>query len=998
MIEKWFDDLFYRDPKVFRVNELADHSYFIPFHNLDKVRGAREESDTFFSLNGCWKFHWEPSIYLMEDFRELEYGVEGFTDVTVPENWQLHGVDQAQYQSSPYTFIFDPPYVPEKNPAAAYCKEFDFSPKENKRYELHFEGKDSCIYVWLNGSFVGYGEVPHNDSAFDITPHLCEGKNRLCVMVLKWCSGSYLDDQDKLRLTGLFRDVYILERSLQGIIDFRLVTQNDGTVDLYVKASEPVEVQLLDKGEIIGSAKTCEGKVTFSVKNPVLWSAEKPYLYEALLYCGDEYILHRFGFREVCIRDGVFVVNDMPVKLCGVNRHDANPDTGYVVNVDFMRDELILMKKHNINAIRTAHYPNDPRFYELCDELGFYVLSEADMECHGCQYVDGWDEILEKPLYAEAIHDRVSRMVESLKNYTCIVIWSLGNESDWGTNLKNEAYFVRGYDHTRLLHYERAFSNRYPSVSDAEKKELNELFDFYCYMYPLLEEVETIFEDESIRIPYMLSEYSHAMGNSCGDLGFYDDIFQRDPRFAGGFVWEWSDHGLRKKDETGAEYIAYGGDFGEHHHLFNVCQDGLVSADRVPHSALKELKAVYAPVQIRMGKDKKLFLWNRWAFSNLDEYEIHWKIMTEGEMIAEDTCVLSCAPGEWVELPGKTAESHFLPNTYIVVKIMLADNTNWAEKGHVVASGGYFLTSENQEGVSGDMDKYCDMPHLQETKAEYIVSGKDYTYIFRKDEGVLSQMVIRGKQMLEESMSFNCFRLPTDNDYRWGQGISMSWNKSGEFGNIEYPEVAVKNLKTEISEDGVCLTGDFIFAVQGRCAISRGLIKYLIRKDGSLEISQQGVFSEKLPYWLPRYGYTFVLKESADSIQYLGLGEGECYEDKIRYALPGLYTYLCDDPAEMYERPQESGSRCHTRWIKIMNAAGGFGISGKSFSFSATHYDMHHRVSHRKDLVKKEQLYLYVDYRMSGVGSASVGGQPPVYECRINPGEKVNFTIKLQLL
>lgn len=1001
MVKKWFDDSFYRNPEIFRVNELADHAYFIPFYNPDKAGNPREESEAFYSLNGKWKFHWEPSVYQMENFTEKDYNFDGFDDVNVPENWQLHGADRAQYQSSPYTFIFDPPYIPEKNPVAAYCREFDFSFKEDKRYELHFEGKDSCIYVWLNGNFVGYGEVPHNDSVFDVTPYLIEGKNRLCVMVLKWCAGSYLDDQDKLRLSGLFRDVYILERSVQGIRDFRLVTKNDGTVTFSVDAPGPVEVQLRDHGKIIGEGKILNGEISFNVKAPVLWSAENPYLYELLFSCDGEYIRHRFGFREVAIKDGVFVVNDKPVKLYGVNRHDANPDTGYVVDREFVKKELILMKQYNINAIRTAHYPNVPWFYELCDELGFYVMSEADMECHGCHYVKGWDEILEKPTFSPAIHDRISRMLESLKNYTSIVIWSLGNESHWGTNLKKEAYYVRGYDDTRLLHYEHGFSKCYPSMSVEEKAEMNELFDFYCEMYTVLKKVEKKFEDASIKIPYMLSEYSHAMGNSCGDLRFYDDIFQGDSRFAGGFVWEWCDHGIRMTDENGIEYMAYGGDFGERHHLWNVCQDGLVSPDRIPHSALKELKAVYTPVKIQLYENNTISLQNRFAFTNLDTYKIHWKIMTEGNILAKDTCVLSCAPGESVELPVISDAVEYLPNTYIVVEVVLAKDTAWAAAGHVIASGGYFITTENPEGILCESTpEASDMPALQESWAEYVVDGKDYKYIFRKDEGVLSQMIIRGKEMLEEPMAFNCFRAPTDNDYRWGQGISMMWNKTGEFGNIEYPELSVKNFKAQVTKDGVCFTGDFIFAVQGRNAISKGTIQYLIRKDGSLEISQQGAFSEELPYWLPRYGYIFVLKEGADNIQYLGLGEGECYEDKKAYALPGVYTYKCDDWAEMYERPQEFGSHCGTRWIKFTNPDGAFGISGHEFSFNASHYNMHQlpKTAHRKDLIKQKQMYLCVDYRMSGVGSASVGGQPPVPECRINPGETFDFTVKLHLL
>lgn len=993
----WFNDSFYRDPEIVRVNELKDHAYFIPFDDPNHVRNPRDTSRYYHSLNGIWKFHWEPSVYQMEDFTQDGSLIETFDDVMVPECWQLHGADSAQYQCSPYTFIYDPPYVPEKNPAAAYGKDFELSIQEGKRYELHFEGKDSCIYVWMNGSFVGYGEVPHNDSAFDVTPFLRNGKNRLCVMVLKWCSGSYLDDQDKIRLSGLFRDVYILERSANGILDFTLATKNDGTVMLSVDAHATVKAWLLDQGRVLGSGDVVDGQITFSVKNPTLWSAENPYLYQIMFACEGEYICHRFGFREVANANGVFTVNGRAVRLCGVNRHDSTPDTGYVVDYSFAKKELIMMKQHNINAIRTSHYPNSPWFYELCDELGFYVMSEADLEFHGCQYVHRWKDMQEGPMYRLACHDRVARMVETLKNYTSIIIWSLGNESDWGTNFRDVAYYVRKYDKTRLLHYDRPFYG-YSAKSDEEKETLNKLFDFYSQMYTSLENLQTIAEDKSIKLPFLLCEYSHAMGNSCGDLGAYDDLFRKDPRFAGGFIWEWCDHAIRKTDENGNKYMAYGGDFGEHHHLVNVCQDGLVSPDRVPHSSLKELKAVYAPVMISINGDNKIVLKNRFAFTDLEKFEVHWRIETEGIVLARNDCRIACAPGEQAVLEAIQIDDAYLPNTYILAELMLSEDSGWAQAGHVIAANGFFLTAGQPE------DETCNIvnsnkPVLQENQKEYTVSGLNYAYIFRKDEGVLTQVIVNGTELLKKSMEFQCFRAPTDNDYRWGTGIASQWNKTSMFGDIEYPELSVKNFSAKEKDDEIHLGGEFIFAVQGRYAISRGTIQYVIRKDGSFEISQQSTLSEQLPYWLPRYGYLFVLKDAYD-IQYLGLGEGECYEDKKRYALPGVYTYTCDDPSEMYERPQECGSHCGTRWVKFKNDTNSFKISGQPFSFSSTHFDMHQmsKTAHRKDLTRHEWMNVNIDYRMSGVGSASVGGQPPVEACRINAGEKIDFSIRFQFV
>ena len=441
----------------------------------------------------------------MDDFYKVGYDDSAFETISVPENWQLHGADQAQYQSSPYPFIFDPPRVPGKNPAAAYIRDFDIPVKPEKRYELHFEGKDSCIHVWLNGVFVGYSEAPHNRSSFDITKLLRSGKNRLCVMVLKWCSGSYLDDQDKLRLSGIFRDVYILERSREGLRDFTLRTRNSGQVDLTLEAEQPVEVQLLDGHRLLCSGTSQDGKLQLQVEAPELWSAEQPKLYTLRFFCAGEYICHPFGFREAGVIDGVFCVNGVPVKLRGVNRHDSHPDRGYVTTQEDIRKDLILMKRHNINAIRTSHYPNDPRFYALCDELGLYVISEADLEIHGCRYVEGYDQILENPDFHDAMIDRQSRMVQLLKNHTCILAWSLGNESGWGTNLQACALFVRELDPTRGLHFEvQAFRRK--TLTPEEKAFLNEHFHFHSRMYTSFDHMAEVLEDPDIQLPILLCE------------------------------------------------------------------------------------------------------------------------------------------------------------------------------------------------------------------------------------------------------------------------------------------------------------------------------------------------------------------------------------------------------------------------------------------------------------------------------------------------------------
>lgn len=988
---------YHRDPKQFRVNEMPDHAYFIPFESAEKAKETRESSPYFHSLNGTWHFLWKPSLYEMDDFYINGFDLSDFEELSIPENWQLHGKDYAQYQTSPYPFIFDPPNVPEKNPCAAYVKDFDLQIAAGKRYELCFEGKDSCVYVWMNGEFVGYGEAPHCTSAFDVTPFLKNGKNRLCVLVLKWCAGSYLDDQDKIRLSGIFRDVYILERAENGLRDFHINTDVDGKVTLSADAESSVPAQIFDGDKLLFEGNIGKDPVSVQIEDPRLWTAETPYLYDLILSCAGEYVHHAFGLRRVEVKDNVFFVNGKPIKLYGVNRHDSYPDTGYVVDMEKMQSELLMMKRHNINAIRTAHYPNDPRFYALCDKLGFYVLSEADMESHGCFYIGDWNYIANDPRYAEAIHDRMVRMYEALKNYSCIVIWSLGNESGWGENFKNEAVWFRNTDPTRPLHYEPA-SRIYHKLEDEEKAFIIENLDMFSFMYPSVETSAHLFDDETITIPFVLCEYSHAMGNSCGDMRFYDDLFQSDARYMGGFVWEWCDHAIQIKDENGVEFMGYGGDFGEKHHQNNICMDGVVTPDRVPHSALLEIKAVYAPVRITRNENGELEIRNRNAFTDLSAYSMDWTVTADGKVTDSGSFVTKTLPDQCDTVKLPTKEPYCAKNAVLTVRVNLANNTLWADAGHTVAAFSFPLAVADKETVKETLPP----PALSETRVEYTVSGNGFAYTFRKDEGTLEKMQIHGKNVLSAPLTWNCFRAPTDNDNSFQPKLNVSgqWKNTRNFGNIEYPELSVHNFNATVENDCVLLCGDFIFGVQGRCAVSVGRVEYRVYGDGKLEITQNGKISELLPYFLPRYGYIFSFEKPISDVVYYGYGPAESYEDKCSHALLGQYGYTPDDPTGAYEYPQESGSHCNTEWVTLKNGSTALRISGHKMSFCASRYDIHEvaKAKHQKDLIPMDGTNLYIDYRMSGVASASCGGQIPDESCRINAGEEFNFRISLEIL
>ena len=997
------DLTYHLDPSAVAVGELPPHAYFIPYPIHADTR-KRQDSPYFHMLCGTWLFRYAPSLYDMDDFHLPTADLTAFAPITVPEVWQTHGADRAAYLTSPYPFLFDPPHVPAENPCGAYVKDFDFDPQPGKRYELCFEGKDSCLYCWVNGTLVGYGEVPHCTSSFDITPHLRKGSNRLCVLVLKWCSGSYLDDQDKIRLSGLFREVYILERSEDGLRDFDLRADMHGHLTLTVCAQAEVQAAIRDGDRLLWEGRISnETPLETDIPSPHLWSAEDPYLYTLEMICAGERICHSFGFRTVDVMGsgGIFTVNGRPVKIYGINRHDADPNTGYCVSEEQMEAELIQMKRHNINAIRTAHYPNDPRFYALCDRLGFYVLSEADLESHGCTYTRNWPHVANSPLYTAAMCDRIARMACALHNHTAILIWSLGNESSWGENFKACIRLLREKDPTRPIYYESAFA-RFTELPPEEQAYLWENLDFFGRMYPDLEKTKGVFEEfPEMPLPQLLCEYCHAMGNSCGDLMLYDEIFNADPRQVGGFVWEWCDHALTLQDEQGRDYFGYGGDFGEDIHFRNICMDGAVAPDRRPHSALREIAAVFAPIRITR-QDDYLTVQNRHVFTNANRYELIWELNTDGKITAQGTLPCDICPTQSISIPCPVAEPIAARDAILYVRVRLKDAADWAEAGHIVATYSFPLQTA-----------WCEAPAprrpltVRETRAAYLIDGTTadgapFTCTFRRDSGMLCALEVNGRSLLRAPVRLTCFRAPTDNDRSFIVKLNVAdlWRDNRYFGNIEYTDTAIRNLHVETCEDSVTLSGDLLFGVPGRIPITRGKLSWQITGDGCITLHQTATVSDQLPYFLPRYGYVFPLAAHAEGMHYFGYGPYECYEDKSTHALLGHYDYLPDDPVDAYEKPQECGSRWGTRRLSLAVNEIPLRIRGENpFSFCATDYDIHAvvRANHQKDLSPMDATDLYLDYRMSGVGSASCGGQIPAPDYRICEGEQVDFTFTLSL-
>lgn len=699
----------YENLHILHEGTMPVRNYYIPASTaFDSPIAARENSDRLQSLNGTWKFRYYDSIYRLQDeFYNEGYDVSGFDDIPVPSVWQMHGYDYHQYTNVRYPFAFDPPYVPKDNPCGAYVTDFDYDQNEDAPLaHLNFEGVDSCFYVWLNGRYVGYSQVSHSTSEFDITEFIRNGSNRLCVLVLKWCDGSYLEDQDKFRMSGIFRDVYILKRSESAVYDYFIKTSCDDIkdptkaevnidftaftgyscgedrfsskpetgVDKDTDSNVDIEVTILDaegricssgcvKREICAQGDTnaaeikttvSSSSITLSIDSPVLWNAERPFLYTVIIRCAGEVITDRIGIREITIKNKIVYINGMPIKFHGVNRHDSDPVTGFTISREQIIKDMSLMKQHNVNAIRTSHYPNAPYFYELCDEYGFYVIDEADIEAHGPSelfYSDNnwdnkaarWNEpIADNPEFCESILDRVKRCVIRDKNRPCVVIWSMGNESAYGVTFEKTLAWVKSYDKSRLTHYESA------QYTDGKRKYDYSNLDLYSRMYPSISEMAEYIDGDGDK-PYILCEYCHAMGNGPGDLEDYFQFFDSHETTCGGFVWEWCDHAIYKgKAANGKAMYAYGGDSGETIHDGNFCMDGLVYPDRRPHTGLLEFKNIHRPARIANydGANGILTLHNYLDFTDIRDYlTMSYEVTCDGHVVTSGNIdVPSVAP------------------------------------------------------------------------------------------------------------------------------------------------------------------------------------------------------------------------------------------------------------------------------------------------------------------------------------------------------------------
>lgn len=971
--------IYHEDPHRLHVGTVADHSYFIPFAMGEDPFGPREESSRFLLLNGEWEFNYYDSIVdLEDDFTDVEFK----STIPVPSNWQLYGFDKPQYTNVVYPIPFDPPFVPDDVPVGVYRRTFEYKSDGMNRF-LCFEGVDSCLYLYVNGKFVGFSEVSHHTSEFDITGYLSEGNNTICVAVLKWCDGTYLEDQDKIRLSGIFRDVYILSRPAAHLFDYAIKTSlnsdcTTGTFEIKAYGWDCDASMETADGEKIFDVHLTNG-VPFScmIGNPELWTAETPYLYKLKLVSGDEVIGEEVGLREITIEEGVFKVNHRHAKFRGVNRHDSYPDTGYYSDIAHIEMDLKQMKRHNINAIRTSHYPNTPMFYKLCDRYGFYVIDECDFESHGCADVYNsfkWDKgyggialIARDPVFKEAILDRERLLVTRDKNRPCVIMWSLGNEGGFGSNLYEAALMIKKLDPTRPVHYESI--HRLDDIED-------DVLDVVSRMYTAPQDMWGFIVNDSR--PFVLCEYCHAMGNGPGDLEDYRNIFYSSDRFMGGFVWEWCDHSVPiGKTEDGRIKYGYGGDFGERHNDGNFCMDGLCYPDRTPHTGLKELKQVYRPIRISKTDSPDTFkLTSFLAFSNAGAlFDGHYEVADADGIIKTGDFDFNVDPlGETlINLPE-------LPHgNYIRFIFTQKDDTLWEKKGYEVCFdqaelSPVELSFYKENSVSENIEV------LEDTPLRITFKAAGTVFSFNKRIGFIDSICKNGTELLKAPMKYNFFRAPIDNDSQRGEWFRSHMNDyDTKIHSVEvlYPMSNIPGKEGGTENIGMTLKigveQAFGWNMYAPFATVNSI--YTFTLDGALSVQSKVKTSNKVTL-MPRFGFRLFVPKSFGEVEYLGYGPYESYIDKHQASYVGKFTSKVGEMFEDYIRPQENSSHYGCKYLKLKGED--FDVlftNSSTLSFSAMEYTQEKltEAKHNYELTKDENNVICVDWKMAGVGSNSCG-------------------------
>jgi beta-galactosidase len=986
----------WENPQVIGINKEPGHCTLVPYQNTESaIQCERQASEFYKSLNGKWKFNWvsKPSDRPV-DFYKPGYDVSKWDEIPVPSNWQMHGYGRPIYLNMQYPFPVNPPYIPhDYNPVGSYRTEFEIPGTwKDRQVFIHFDGIKSASYFWINGQSVGYSQDSMLPAEFNVTKYLKQGKNTLAVEVYRWSDGSYLEDQDMWRLSGIYRNVYLFSTPQVHIRDFAVRTDlddnytdanlmirpritnyttddlNGWTVEaqLYDADSKPVLSEALSKSAsfIINETYPQRGNVPFgllrtTIENPHKWSAESPYLYTLVIILKDsdgkavEIESCRVGFREVEIKDGQFFVNGKSIKLFGVNRHETDPDYGRAIPVSRMIQDIKLLKTHNINAVRTSHYPDNPIWYDLCDEYGIYLIDETNLETHG---LGGW--FSNKPIWNTAFMERVIRMVERDKNHPSVIFWSLGNESGCGPNHASMAAWIHDYDPTRPVHYEGA----------AERPHDPYYVDMRSRMYARIPQIIRMATDPDDNRPMVLCEYAHAMGNSVGNLKEYWDAIRSHKRLIGGFIWDWADQGLRKTDENGKEFWAYGGDYGDNPNDGNFCCNGVVLPDRRPNPSLYEVKKVYqrisvTPVELTAGTFN---VHNEYDFINLDFVNILWELTEDGKTIQKGTLPkLSLAAGDSRQINVPFEKPNFKPGAEYFLKISfaLADDTSWAEKGHVVAWEQFEVPFDTPQAPSIDITAVPSLK-LQDMDKALKVTGKNFELLIGKSSGAIESLKFDGKELIAKPLVPNFWRAPIDND----NGNEMPrrlgiWRRAGQDRKLSMTTAEQISPKiVRITAEAALGVGDNWKYKSTYTVFGSGDIIVVGSIEPGAEISQN----------LPRIGMQMAIPGEFSSMSWFGRGPHESYWDRKTGAAVGLYSGPVDEQFHPYVRPQETGNKTDVRWVALTNknGAGLLAVGMPLLYASAWPFTMEdlEKATHINELPRRDTITVNLDYKQMGVG------------------------------
>ena len=968
-------------------NRMAPRAYFFSY---DSVKNAqtfqRELSSRFKLLSGQWTFNYFTNPLLVpEAFYSQK--MEDWGRITVPNMWQMEGHGDLQYTDEGFPFPIDVPFVPTDNPTGAYQRTFTLGQQwDNKQTIIKFDGVETYFEVYVNGHYVGFSKGSRLTAEFDISSYVQQGENLLSVRVMQWADSTYIEDQDMWWTAGIFRDVYLVGKEHVHVQDLTVRTDfaddyQSATLSCQVELENlstavasgyTLEYSLQDKGTVIASGQcdaltiqdNSQTNFAIDVVNPTHWTAENPYLYQLFITLKDaqgnviEVIPQRVGFRDIKVRDGLFYINNQYVMLHGVNRHDNDHLKGRAVGMERIEKDLILMKQHNINSVRTAHYPNDPRFYELCDIYGLFVMAETDVETHGFANVGDLSRITNDAAWESVFVDRAERHVHAQKNHPSIIMWSLGNESGYGCNIRAMYDATKAIDDTRLVHYEED--------RDAE------VVDVISTMYSRAQ-LMNHFGEYPHEKPRIICEYAHAMGNGPGGLTEYQNVFYAHDHIQGHYVWEWCDHGVLARDENGQEFYKYGGDYGDYPNNYNFCMDGLIYPDQTPGPGLKEYKQVIAPVKIQAveGKTNTFTVENKLWFTNLDDYTITADVRAEGETLRSvqfkvEELAANSAREITINLPELDEREAFINFT-----VRKDSRTLYSEANHDIAVY-QFQLKENTASEAEFVSHNAQALVTSESRLEHVIEGHNFTLIFSKVNGKLTSWRVNGEELIQSEPRLNFFKPMIDNHKQEYEGL---WHPA----HLQIMQEHFRTLQVEATDESVSITTTSIIAPPVFDFGMRCTYRYQINAQGHLNVELSGERYGDYPHVIPVIGLDLGINGSFDQVSYYGRGPEENYQDSRQANLIDVYHSTVADMFENYPFPQNNGNRQHVRWASLTNRHG-TGLLVKpqqEINFSAWFYTNQnlHEAQHTIELEKSGYITLNLDHQVMGLGSNSWGSE-----------------------